>query len=377
MEKCINDYLFIVWGGERYNPLGVIRSLGEIGIHPVVIINKTNVRIASRSKYIKSVYFVDTLNEGLDLLLDLYDKSRRKAFIITTDDRVTSFLDINYEKLKDSFLFFNAGKEGRITEFMNKDAINRLALKHGLKVLKTHVVSKGEVPKDISYPIITKSIASIQGGWKDDVFVCNNDIELQAAYEKIKSDTILLQKYIKKKNELCLDGCVVNRGKETLISIASNYNYILPSAYSCYLTLFELNNKNIENSIKSMMEEIGFEGIFSAEFLVDQNDELYFLEINFRNSTWSYASTCLGMNLPVIWSNGILNKSMPINIKHSIPNGYTAMVEPSDFKARVLGKRCSIFRWLKDLINCGCLFYFNIKDIKPFFAMVISILTRK
>ena len=55
-----------------------------------------------------------------------------------------------------------------------------------------------------------------------------------------------------------------------------------------------------------MLEEIGFEGIFDAEFLIGPDDKYYFLEINFRNTTWSYASDVLGMPLAYTWVKSTL-----------------------------------------------------------------------
>ena len=46
--------------------------------------------------------------------------------------------------------------------------------------------------------IITKAIDSTVGGWKNDMFICHDQLELQAAYAKIQSPEVMLQKYIVK-----------------------------------------------------------------------------------------------------------------------------------------------------------------------------------
>lgn len=48
-----------------------------------------------------------------------------------------------------------------------------------------------------------------------------------------------------------------------------------------------------------MFSEIQFEGIFEVEFMVDADGKLCFLEINFRNSTWSLASMNVSIPLPI------------------------------------------------------------------------------
>ncbi|NCB09676.1 MAG: uridine kinase [Bacteroidia bacterium] len=77
-----------------------------------------------------------------------------------------------------------------------------LAKKHGFKTLDSWVVRKGEIPEDLEYPIITKDISPNSGSWKSDVFICQDEGELKAAFESITSPTILIQRFVDKKNKL-------------------------------------------------------------------------------------------------------------------------------------------------------------------------------
>lgn len=118
-----------------------------------------------------------------------------------------------------------------------------------------------------------------------------------------------------------------------------------------------------------MMSEIGFEGIFDVEFLVAEDDTLWFLEINFRNTTWSYASACAGMPLAPIWSKSMLEgRIIDGAFKNTKP--FKAMVEPIDYNLRVRKGNLGKLRWLKEMLQCKCLDYFNWKDLKPSFMML-------
>ena len=362
----------IVFGGEHYNPLGVIRSLGEFGIKPVYIVMDSKLKFASKSKYIHKVHVVSSIEEGYKLLLDVYGNEKNKPFLYSTDDSFEGYIDERYDELKDRFYFFNAGKSGRVNEFMNKEAIGNLAVKHGLNFLKTWRVKVGVIPEDIEYPVITKAVDSKSFGWKSLVHICKDQEELKDAFSKINATEILLQKYIQKKNEYCLDGMSVNKGKNLYISIASTYNYLLADSYSPYMTITNFNRNDILGGLKGMFEEIGFERIYSVEFLVDSNDQLYFGEINFRNSTWSYASTRAGMNLPVLWAKGMIGEDYG-DIK-KIKEGFTAMVEFADFNNRVREQKLSFSKWYKDYKKADCRFYVGKNDIKPMFGMIRPIL---
>ena len=375
----IQNHNHIVFSEEHYNPLGVVRSLGEQGINPIAIIVKGSPKLTSKSKYLSKIHYVSNREEGYSILLKEYTDMNNPAFIYTCDDTTECFLDEHFEELKDKFYFFNAGKVGQVTKYLNKNTIGQLAIKHGLNFLESIVVDNGTLPKDIEYPVITKAIDSTVGGWKSDMFICYNQEELQNAYKKIASPVVMIQKYITKENEYCLEGFSTNHGNEVFISIESTYNYKLPMSYSPYMTVKNFSNKkNVLPKLLDMFREIGYEGIFEIEFLESKTGDLYFGEINFRNSTWSYASTCAGMNLPVLWAQSMLLGHQVDGCYHEIEkSAFTAMVELTDFKERVIKRRYSITKWLRDLKNAKCKYYVGHHDLRPVIMMFISRLTHR
>lgn len=371
MKNELNNYNHIVFGFEHYNPLGIVRSLGEAGIDVIGIIIKDRRKITSKSKYIKKMYFVDNIEEGYNLLLKLFGNEEKKSFVYASDDQITSLMDKNYDYLKDRFYFYNAGKPCGILEYMDKYKICQIAKECGLKLAATTETKTGIIPDGIKYPIITKAISSTIDNWKNDSFICHNEEELRSAFKKIRSDRVLIQEYIEKKNELCLDGYSFNCGNNVEITIASTYDYIIPNTYSYLMTVESLNNIELKNKISKMFALIGFEGIFSIEFLVGPNDELYFLEINFRNSTWSYASTIAGMSLPVMWAYSMIygdKIKKPIHIDEP----FKAIVEFDDFRYRVKNGIISKVQWFKEFKKCKCKYYIGRKDIKPFLSVIMA-----
>ena len=360
---------YIVFGFEHYNPLGIVRSLGEHGKNPIGIIIRNKRKITSKSKYLNKIYFVDSIEEGYEILKNKF--SGKDNFIYTSDDQIENYLDDHYEDLKDNFYFFNCGEKGRVAYFQNKSNILKMAEKHNIPFLKTWVVNKGDIPKDIEYPIITKAIISTLDNWKDDMIICHDRDELVEAYKVIRSEQVLLQKYIKKKNELCLEGCSVNHGKDVLISIASKYNYQLADSYSPYMTVDNFKDEVLKRKLKDMLSDIGFEGIFEIEFLIGQDNKLYFLEINFRNSTWSYASTVASMPLPVIWANGMLENCDISDCEVQIEKPFKGIVEFDDYRRRVKTGMISKKKWFKDLKEARCRYYLASHDIRPFLSVCV------
>ena len=355
---------------DHYNPLGLARSLGEVGIQSVVIAEKSKTDISSYSKYVKEYIRVDTAEDGYNELMEKYaGKYERNPFLLTCDDRTIEYLDRRYDEWKNYFIGFNAGKKDRISKYMDKFEILELAKKYGLKTLDTICVERGIVPENLEYPIITKSISPVVGGWKSDVHICNNRDELMEAYSKIKAPQVIIQKFIDKKNEYCIDGLCAAKGTIMFNAIESRYNYMIPGYYSPYMTVKNFGQTEIGESLAGMMKEIGFEGIYSIEFLIDQDDTYYFSEINFRNSTWSYAATKAGMNLPILWAEAMLTGKLDDDPTKPIEDGFMAMVEPIDYGKRVPTGKAEWGEWLRDFREAKCPFYYSRDDIEPFLYM--------
>lgn len=361
-------HLCIVMAIEHYNPLGQIRSLGEAGVQPVYIAIKGRAKIASSSKYISKCHYVDNVEDGYKVLLEQYgqeaEKTGLKPYLFCSDDKTIGYLDQHYDELKDKFIFFNAGAQDRVNYYMDKNNILELAKKHGLNVLEARVCKNGEIPEGLGYPVITKSISPNVGGWKSDVNICHSEEELVEAYKNIEAPTVLVQKYIEKKNEYCMEGFAANKGKDVLIAIVNTYNYLLPDYYSPYMTVKQMDNEYIRKALEGMFAEIGFEGVYEVEFLIDQDGTYYFGEINFRNSTWSYAATKAGMPLPVLWAETQENGYLREDAKKEFED-FTAMVEPIDYAKRVKTGKIDQAEWLKDFKEAKCGYYYSAEDMEP------------
>ena len=129
------------------------------------------------------------------------------------------------------------------------------------------------------------------------------------------------------------------------------------------------NDEELNQKLVNMFTDIGFEGIFSVEFLIDKDGKLWFLEINFRDSTWSWASTKLGMNLLVLWADGMLHDKFPADARKTIPENYIALAEAEDFSHRVLRlKLISVFQWVRGILKADCLYDWDFKDPVPVFS---------
>lgn len=367
MIDTYNGHKVIVFALEHYNPLGQIRSLGENGINPIYFSIKRRQEVATHSKYISKIYRANSVDEGYDLLLKEYGNYdyEHRPYLIFSDDKSVGYFDLHYDEIKDKFICFNAGKQGRINEFMNKQRILELAKKHGFNVLDSVVVEVGEIPKGLKYPIITKDISPNLGNWKSDVFICENEEELREAYKTISSPLVQLQKFINKKNECALEGFTVANGSEMMIVTQLTWKYQIKGYYSPYHDVTMFKDKEIEEKLRSIFEEIGFNGIFEVEFLIDQDGTYYFLEANFRASAWNHTGSIAGMPLTFLWVKSMDNGHIDSNDKKAFED-FTDMSEVIDFGKRVDTGKISLAQWLLEFKQAKGTYFYDENDPEPF-----------
>ena len=366
MTENLKKHPVIVIALEHYNPLGALRTLGENGVEPIFIGIKYRVKIASPCKYIKKLYQVDSLEEAYDTVLNEYGnyaaETGYKPILIFSDDDVFAPYDENYEELKEKFILFNAGENGRVSKYMFKHEIQNCAKRHGIPVLESQVVNVGEIPDGLKYPVITKAVSPNSEGYKSNFHIIENEEQLREAMNDIKGSKILIQPYVDKKTEMTFEGFSYNHGKGMFTGVQTKYQYTIKGYYSPLQDVRVPEDKELLKKLNAMLEEIGFEGVWEIEFLVDKDDNLWFLEINFRNSTWSYASTVAGNPLPYLWCEAMLSGKAP---KPKEFEPFMAMVEPIDYAKRVEEGRCSLAEWLTDFKRAKCKYYYNEQDMEP------------
>ena len=380
----LNQHLFIVISGDNGNALGVVRALGEAGIKPVLIylVEETHLPLLIKSRYLDVVHKVHSYEEGVDLLLEKYRGMDPKPFVYSCDDLLQSVIDWRYDDLKPHFHFFQAGERGRINHLMNKKVICDVAASCGFQVPKNEVLKKGELPKTLSYPVITKTLMSIMGAWKADSFICRNEEELKEAYQKIAASDLIVEEFIDKKNELCLEGFSVNGGEDVFIPYGISYFRFRQGGYGHSMWCKLLEDEDLRARVREMLRKCRYEGCFEVEFLIDQEDRLWFLEVNFRYSFWNYALTYGGMNYPMMWAESMeAGKIVPPEESSfstlPVKKYFTAISEPGDFAQCVIKGQVPFHKWLSEVRKADMLYFYNPKDRAPAWSFWINKIKRK
>lgn len=361
----IKQHKHIIITGDQVNPLGVLRSIAEGGINPIIIyaFESRFRKVVISSRYVKKYHKVFSYEEAIDLLIDTYGNECVKPFVYTCDDTIASLIDLRYDELANKFFFFNAGRQGKINELLNKQVQCRLAEECGLAIPRQEVVDTGVLPKTLKYPVLTKTLKSTMGRWKEDYYICEDEEQLQTAYQSIQSPKLLLQEYIHKKNELELWGYSINGGEQVYLPFQKSYFRLSNESYGGYMYFTPTQNQELIDKISNLIRRCNYTGCFEVEFLVDKDDSLWFLEVNFRFAMSNYGVTFGGINYPLSWAKSVINNRIETNFQ--LKEYFTAINEAGDFGQSVATRKVSLFQWLKDIRSVDMLFYYNPKDPLP------------
>ncbi len=369
----------IILGQSCWNTLGQIRSFGEAGVRPDVVWIPGDLFVPDCSKYINSFTVVNTQEEALDYVIDHYTDRNCKYVISTDSDLLVSLMDQKYDLLKDRFIFFNAAEQGRLTKYMVKSVQCELAEQKGLGVPKSELLTKGTLPKTLRYPVFTKTDNCFVRGWKNDYIICNTEEELISAYESIKSEKLLLQEFIRKKNEVSLEGISINQGEELFLPVQMDYLRISDGKYGTWMTNYAYNlGDELKDKIQQILKTIRYSGIFELEFLEDMDGNLLFLEFNFRQTQLNHSMTDMGLNFCKIYAESELNGHLCVDDVANIKSPLVVMNERRDFRAgyNVITIK-NLIKWLSDVRKSESFYIYDKKDKYPFFVFLSSFLKGK
>lgn len=370
----------IVFGRQFMNSLGQVRSFGEVGCRPDVVwlaipagpLAEAKTPLTF-SKYINRFIKVTSFEEGMDFILNEYRDENVKYIISTDSDLAVALMDARYDELKDRFIFFNAGSTGQLSRYLSKEAQCRLAEQCGLKVPKSELVRRGELPKVVSYPLLTKTVDSFSRDWKKNYIICRNEAELIEAYQSIKVDEVLLQQFIERENEVALEGISFNQGEQLYMPVQGEYLRIEEFGYGSWKRneAYHLGDE-LRDKLQQVFKTVKYSGVFEVEFMRTADGELYFLEINFRHTQYNHALTDMGINLCQIFAESELNGRLCIPNPDVVIEPRTVMNEEKEFFTYIETKMISWKNWIADIRKTDSFYLYDKRDLKPLMNRIVK-----
>lgn len=371
----MKDKVVVAIGSDHYNTLWLVRSLGMAGFYPIaLIISEHNISFVGSSTYCKECHIVQNISSAIECLMSLNIKER--VPVIASSDSAARLLDSYYDLLSSKYILHDCeGKAGRITYWMNKENMLKMAEECGLSVPISISINTDsfEILSEIPYPCLVKPKISALSS-KNSFRICNDKEDLIKSIKEIRHECkeVIIQELIQKDYEFLIYGTrtiddeIVIPGGLRKVHICNSLNNMgmMSLAYCTDEIPIQLNNLD---NIKAFLKKLDYHGVFSIEFMITK-DKAYFLEINLRNDGTVYCTTQAGVNIPYLWSASVYGldmKNIPRVYKRSRTYG---MNEPNYLKYTL--KSQSIFQTVKEIIKVDAFSLIKANDMKPLFAKI-------
>lgn len=369
----------IVIGHDCVNVLGLVQSLGREGVDVTAILECEKSELIRHSNYAKEIIAVCNFEEAVEVLLTRF-AGEEKIPVFPAGDGVALTLAQNYKRLEKHFLIEHLTGAYTMEQLMSKDLQIKLAVKHKFNVPYSMCFSKPFfVPESMVYPCIVKPLVSCLGD-KRDILIAQNTEELKDILENrvCFSESVIIQQFIDKDYEYDMMGCAYKNG-EVYIPLSDRmvkFNRQLQDTSTVsYIEPLDAEIAVEVEKIKTLMNDIGYVGLFSVEFMHNKKDGLiYFTEVNFRNDGENAFIVHEGVNLPFLHFQDLLDQPKKLFTPTTKSKKYIwEGVHFSNF----IKKGISFREWLSDLKGVdGFLYYFK-DDKAPFFYQFVNKIFRK
>ena len=377
MDNQVKKHKLIVFGENHHNTLGLIRSLGEVGLYSTLVLVNSNkiYPFVAKSRYVEKAWIVNSVHEGLDIILNTFSDEQYHPIIYPTYDSEVKVLSENYALLQDKFIMPSIiNRSWTLSECLNKEFMRILANRVGMYTPQSWIIDFSKdvkLPVNIVYPCLVKAIDSSCAPKNYDI-ITSEKMLLNSIHDlKRYCDIVQIQEFILKETEIILLGWSDGQGNIVIPCLMDKIREY-PRGFGT-TGLGKVTKKMGEyiclDKVYEYLNLLGYSGLFSVEFLLS-NNKAYFLEINLRNDGNGYLPTYGGVNLPYQWYLAMTNQQSKLaSLPKYIEEDFMMMREFTDIMIP-FKYGYSYVKWFKDFCNVDCFLYWNKKDKKPYFYFV-------
>ncbi len=360
MKMQEKSKVIIICSTNNYNELGLVRSFGVNNIKPygIIICGKKSRRKdwLRHSRYWKKIFFVESADDGIELLKEKFSDEVVRPVVITPIDYVVHMLDSQYDILSRNFILQNVNERPNgINDYANKLKQAELTVELGFKTLPTKIISLESYSSNIvsaeEYPILLKPVAGGEGH-KDDITICNNVHELDECIALLQTkgyNRVLCQKYLANRQEFVIYGALSRTKNLKSYTILTNIRQ-WPLSYGVGSYALIVNDERWNAIVDELFQKLidfGYDGPIDVEMFLDtDNNEIYVSEYNWRPGGRNFTSLGTGVYSIVLWYLVRTNQSIDGLNKINQKDGYS-MNDGTDYN-HVINGFLNYKEWKKD-----------------------------
>jgi len=383
MQLAESSLPVLVLPMDHYGSLGVMRSLGRLGIS-VYGVHPTHRPIASFSKYCRKAFKLDLealpQEQSVDCLLDIAGEIGGKPLLIPTNDETAIFVTHNATRLQQGFLF-PVNSAQLVWSLYNKKDMYFLAKRLSIPTAETvFPESRNDVfefCEKAQFPVMLKASDNIRvcrrTGKKMVIVQSRQElIDQYDAMEDGRNPSLMIQEYIPGKDDsVWMFNGYFDQNSECLFGITGRKLHQTPVYTGMTALGMCLPSPAIEAATKTLVKAVGYQGILDIGFRYDRRDSSFkLLDANPRlGATFRLFEADNGMD--VVRAQYLHFTGQPI-LAGKMCVGRKWIVEDADLVSCIhyyRDRALTIADWIKGFAGIRECAWFAADDIKPFIRM--------
>ncbi len=371
----------VVLKTEHYGGLGIMRSLGRLGIS-VYGVDRARHFPAMQSRFCRKSFRWDIddapFEDSAEFLLSLSKRFKKRAILIPTSDETTMLVAQCADVLKEGFMF-PYQPAGLIRSLCHKKEMYFLARRHGIPIPDSYFpASRNEalqLSETLSYPLLLKRIDRRKLHLAGKAVLVHNAEQLMEKYDGMEDDgnpNIMIQKYIPGRDDCAwtFNG-FFDKNSDCLVAFTGKKI----RQYPIYAGMMSLGisrwNEMVASSAQEFMKAIGYHGIVDIDFRFDAQDERFkVLAVNPRiGATFRLFVGRNGMDVVRALYLALTDQQ----VSPTVPwENRKWIVEDNDLLSSyryVRDRKLSFSGWIHSFRGINEAGYFAFDDPVPFFSM--------
>lgn len=376
--------------GLGVNGLGIVRSLGVMGVNVHGICDEENYRNPGRfSKYCNAAILPDVKvqeDKFLQMLIDKFGNGEIKPVLFSESDLYTMFLSKHRNELQRYFRFI-LPENDLLFKLTSKDHSSPYVSSKGLQIPDTYFIDNesnaDEVLNNVGYPCLMKPINSYSVNLGKKTITFENRASLKDFLKKRNDvlDKVIIQEIV--------PGGDANTYQAT--SFVSGHGELYPiftmRKIRQHPPNFGITSYGISEDVPELREivrkfigSINYRGFYSIEFkLHPVTKNWLYIELNPRLPYYNALIYDSGINFPLIYYRDMLDMKSDITSIRSQRNGVRWIDFVGDlytFTQKHSQHQINLLTWLVSVSKTNSYSIFNRKDLRPFFYRIIYLIRR-
>lgn len=361
-----------------HGPLGVIRTLGRLGI-PVYALHSRDSETAQYSRYLKRLWrwdFPHSSEGALEALAQVSGEIGRRAILLPTSDETSVFVVENQATLRQWFQFPKQPVALPRT-LSDKKQMYFLAKKHGIPTPETvfpqHRDDVLRFAADATFPLMLKAIDGARSLRRtgQNMVIVHNAADLLKHYDEMEDPAepnFMLQEYIPGGDDtIWMFNGYFDENSDCLYGVTGKKIRQQPVGRGYTSLGVCLKNEAVDQTTRRFMKALGYRGILDIGYRYDARDGQYkVLDINPRiGSTFRLFTAENGLDVARALYLDLTGQPVP---ESNVREGRKWMVEVADLKScleyRRLGQ-LTLREWLRSFRGVEETGVFALDDMRP------------